>query len=159
MLLAGKGHEQIKNSDIIYMIKLNRKKEAGLQKIHMVSCSRCGRIHPRGQCPRPATRSRSRGSETRTDAQRFRSSRTWQRKAEEVKERDKHLCRLCLYNGVINFRELSVHHITPINEAKEKRLDNDNLITLCNDCHVKVEGDDQYTDLLRRLAISPPGLK
>ena len=127
--------------------------------LHLISCARCGRIHPRGQCPLPATRSRYRGSETRTDAQRFRSSRTWQRKAEEVKQRDDYLCRLCLYNGKITNRELSVHHITPIVQAEDKRLDDDNLITLCNDCHMKVEGDDQYTDLLRRLAISRPGLK
>ena len=128
-----------------------------MQRPHLISCARCGRIHAYGQCPKaPEPKARYYNPEARTDAQRFRSSRTWQRKAEEVKERDKYLCRLCLFNGRINNRDLSVHHITPINEAKEKRLDNDNLITLCNDCHMKVEGDDQYTDLLRRLAISPP---
>ena len=126
-------------------------------KPHLISCARCGRIHPRGQCPiPPAPRTRHYNPETRTEVQRFRSSKVWQLKAEEIKERDKHLCRLCLFNGVLNYRELSVHHITPINKAKEKRLDNDNLITLCNDCHMKVEGDGQYADLLRRLAISPP---
>ena len=131
-----------------------------MQRPHLISCARCGRIHAYGQCPKaPEPKARYYNPEARTDAQRFRSSRTWQRKAEEVKERDKYLCRLCLFNGRINNRDLSVHHITPIVKAKDQRLDNDNLITLCNDCHMKVEGDDQYTDLLRRLAISRPGLK
>ena len=128
-----------------------------MQRPHLISCARCGRIHPRGQCPKaPEPKTRHYNPDARTDAQRFRSTKAWQLKAEEIKYRDKHLCRLCLFNGTINYKELSVHHITPIVEAKDKRLDNDNLITLCKDCHGKVEGDDQYTDLLRRLAISPP---
>jgi 5-methylcytosine-specific restriction endonuclease McrA len=34
---------------------------------------------------------------------------------------------------------LSVHHITSLKEDFSKRLDNDNLITLCELCHRKAE--------------------
>ena len=128
-----------------------------MTKPHLISCARCGHIHPWGQCPKAKDpRIRYYKSEARTDAQRFRSSRTWQRKTEEIKRRDKYLCRLCLFNGRINNRDLSVHHIVPIAKANDRRLDNDNLITLCSECHRKIEGDGSATDLLVRLAISPP---
>ena len=141
------------------MIKPNRKKESGLQKIHMVSCSRCGRIHPRGQCPVKKEPTHRNGPRTRTDIQRFRSTAAWQRKATEVKERDKYLCRLCLDEGYINNKNLSVHHIIPIAEDEDKRLDDDNLITLCEHHHQLVEGDSGYKGRLATLATSPPSLK
>ncbi len=131
-----------------------------MPKVHLISCSKCGRIHPWGKCSAPKNpRPRHYNPEKRTNIQRFRSSALWQHKAEQIKKRDKYLCRLCLYNNLINSRDLSVHHIIPIAEAEHKCLDSDNLITLCKDCHNKVEGDNSYKDLLATLAASPPGLK
>ena len=67
---------------------------------------------------------------------RFRSSRIWQRKREEIKERDLYLCRACAENipptiRQYNYEELEVHHIVKLADDYERRLDNDNLITLC----------------------------
>ena len=130
-----------------------------MKNTHLISCSRCGRIHPRGQCSVKKEHSHRNGPGTRTDVQRFRSTAAWQRKATEIKERDKYLCRMCLDEGYINNKNLSVHHIVPIAEAEDKRLDDDNLITLCEHHHQLVEGDEHYTGYLATLATLPPLLK
>ena len=44
------------------------------------------------------------------------------------------LCELCLKNGIIN-EAREIHHIVPIEKDWSKRLDYDNLIALCSDCH------------------------
>ena len=35
----------------------------------------------------------------------------------------------------MNYKTVEVHHITPINEDYNRRLDNDNLISLCSYHH------------------------
>lgn len=44
------------------------------------------------------------------------------------------LCEMCLAEGVIREGK-EVHHIEPISKNWNKRLDIDNLILLCPDCH------------------------
>ena len=44
------------------------------------------------------------------------------------------LCELCKKNKIIK-QGREVHHIIPIETDWSKRLDYDNLILLCNDCH------------------------
>ena len=44
------------------------------------------------------------------------------------------LCELCLKNGIIN-EAREIHHIVPIEKDWSKRLDYDNLLALCSDCH------------------------
>lgn len=131
-----------------------------MQKVHLIACGRCGRIHPRGQCPiPPAPRKQYYNSGERGPIRIFRSSIVWQNKAKEIKHRDKYLCRMCLDEGRINNKNLSVHHIIPISEAEDRKLDNDNLITLCWEHHQLVEGNEGYRGYLATLAGSPPGLK
>lgn len=104
------------------------------------SCAYCGGIHKRGQqCPsKPAT------IKNATYIDRFRWSRAWKNKRAHIAERDKHLCQVCLrnlYNTQIqyNFSDLEVHHIDSIGDAWDKRLDDDNLISLCRDHHELAE--------------------
>lgn len=54
-------------------------------------------------------------------------------------KRDVYCCRLCLLEGLLKNRGLSVHHIIPLSEDFEKRLDPDNLITLCRHHHEQAE--------------------
>lgn len=123
--------------------------------MHLVSCARCGRIHPWGQCPVP--KPRRNGSGERNGVQKFRDSARWKNKALEIKKRDKFLCRLCLEEGYINTHDLSVHHIIPIAKDESRRLEGSNLITLCRRHHDLVEGDEQYVAVLQRLTSIPPG--
>ncbi len=48
--------------------------------------------------------------------------------------RDNHLCQDCLKEKKITEAN-EVHHIEKIRKAWDKRYDEDNLISLCGDCH------------------------
>ena len=47
------------------------------------------------------------------------------------------LCELCRKNGKVKAAR-EIHHIVPIEIDYSKRLDYDNLIALCSDCHNKI---------------------
>lgn len=95
------------------------------------SCSRCGMIHDfNHNCYK------NRQVRGLTNADKFRKTYKWHKKSEEIKERDKHLCRCCIANifntqTIYNFDKLETHHITSLEEDITKGLDDDNLITLC----------------------------
>ena len=99
----------------------------------LVSCSYCGNRHNRGEtCSKRPKNNRTKEANYIT---RFRSSKVWQDKRKEIKDRDRFLCRYCLKNGKYVFNRLEVHHIDKIAKKWTKRLENGNLITLCSDCH------------------------
>lgn len=116
-------------------------------------CTICHKIHE-GHCPKPIYANRKRNSE----ADKFRNTQIWKRKAAHILERDLHCCRLCLLAGVLTNRELSVHHIVPILVDYDKRLDDDNLITLCRFHHEQAESGRISKHELKRLATEEPKL-
>lgn len=63
----------------------------------------------------------------------------WPRIRRSVIERDNHECTLCHTRGDVSL--LHVHHIQPYRSFPEKSKANDlnNLVTLCPDCHHRVE--------------------
>ena len=64
----------------------------------------------------------------------FYNSSKW-RKLRDVKFADANgLCENCLGKGIIKEGK-EVHHIEPIEDCWEKRLDYDNLKLLCRQCH------------------------
>ena len=97
-----------------------------------VTCKYCG-ITTRGHiCPHRKSRHKSGDKQS----ERFRKTKGWTDKSIEIRQRDKYLCQICLrdrYNTLtmLNYKTVEVHHITPINEDYDRRLDNDNLISLC----------------------------
>lgn len=69
-----------------------------------------------------------------SDEERFYSSREWQRKRQLTKESQGFLCLNCLDNE--SYQEAKhVHHIVEILDDWSLRLDDDNLICLCSECH------------------------
>lgn len=128
---------------------------------HLVSCARCGKIHPYGECPMPKpsynphTRQGLTYSQWRSEARAFRDTVAWRKVSIAIRKRDKYLCKLCLHNGIINNRDLTVHHIIPITENKDLCMDGSNLITLCRQCHELVEHDVSYRRLLATLVDTP----
>lgn len=104
------------------------------------SCSYCGGMHQRGQhCP-----SKPKQVYKVTYIDRFRKGRQWQKKRKDIVERDKYLCQICIrerHNTQLkyNFTNIEVHHITPVNEDWDKRLDQMNLISLCSYHHHMAE--------------------
>jgi len=79
---------------------------------------------------------------TRRDqqARRFYKSREWETVRQAVLTRDDYLCVRCLEGKRIR-RATTVDHIIPLSEAWERRLDMDNLRSLCAKCHNAVRSE------------------
>lgn len=115
----------------------------------LISCSRCGRIHPVNACPC------KRELETKPTAERrFRSTKQWTATSILIRKRDRYLCAACEHMQPPRYttQRLQVHHIVPIKDAWHKRLDPANLITLCPVCHELAERGDIPAELLRTWA-------
>lgn len=107
--------------------------------VFLKSCPRCGGLHDidSEQCPVS-----SRIKEP-TEASRFRNTYRWRKKREEIRERDKHLCQVCIIDAFsttrqYTFSNLEVNHIVPLEEMLLQGVDiyiagleDDNLLTLC----------------------------
>lgn len=124
------------------------------------SCSICGKIHRHSEiCPNKIYKKRD-GRKEDT----FRASQLWKNKREEIKERDKFCCLYCKYianeftKDMFNWNNLSVHHIIPLTEDFDRRLDNYNLITLCRAHHEEAEkGFIERRALFEAVLKVPPG--
>ena len=101
-----------------------------------VTCKYCGVVERGHRCPHKKSRQKS--GDMRSD--RFRKTKAWTSKSLEIRQRDRFLCQVCLrnlYNTMtfLNYKTVEVHHITPIEEDFNRRLDNNNLISLCSYHH------------------------
>ena len=117
------------------------------------ACKYCGRIHPLGYvCSKKPKSSYVRNA----DVIKFRNSKAWKDKREEIKERDCFMCVACFHNlqGTIiriNQARLSVHHIKSLIKAWVLRLCDDNLITLCDHHHELAEKGEISPEILHEL--------
>ena len=111
-------------------------------------CGTCGHIHRFNEvCPVRAERDRQRQEqydrskyERSGIADKFRNTKEWQRKRNEIRSRDLNICRYCfIVNHRITTGELSVHHIVPLEKDFSLRLTDSNLISLCRFCHENAE--------------------
>ena len=108
-------------------------------------CSRCNvRLINRNEkyCSICASKEESRHKEYkkyRTDdkEQRFYKSKEWNVIRAIIKDKDNGLCLRCLTNKVIRPMN-TVHHIEELKASWSKRLDEDNLISLCEQCHQSI---------------------
>lgn len=115
------------------------------------SCQYCGKIHDtKYSCGKKPQHQKK-----ITYIDRFRSSRRWREKREKIRERDKNLCQICIRNlygadRQYNYENLSVHHALPIEADYDKRLDDDNLLTVCGIHHEMAEaGQIPYEEIKR----------
>lgn len=67
----------------------------------------------------------------------FYKSNQWSIVRDYVLKRDNYLCRECDKEGKITICS-TVHHIIEIKEDFSKALDENNLVTLCHECHNKI---------------------
>lgn len=116
------------------------------------SCKYCGRIHDsKFDCAmKPA-----RGKKI-TYIDRFRSTRKWRDKREQIRQRDNNLCQICirgLYgtDRKYNYDDLSVHHAIPIEADYDMRLDDDNLLTVCAIHHEMCESGEIPYETVKKI--------
>lgn len=106
----------------------------------LISCQYCNNIHDRNfDCGMRPSRRRF-----TNEKDKFRSCKKWKKKREQIRRRDLQLCQVCirnLYNTVqqYNYTNLSVHHAESLERAWNKRLDDDNLLTVCDYHHELAE--------------------
>lgn len=118
------------------------------------SCSYCGRIHGTKEiCPKKPIRRKY-----ETGQNKFRSKNIWTKKSKRIRERDGFLCQICirkLFKTVkqYNYENLEVHHIVPVKADYDLRLEDSNLITLCERHHQMAESGEIPTELLQRIAL------
>ena len=102
------------------------------------TCSVCGKIHDFNKvCKRKKP-------QKKTEANKFRKTNKWTEKSRSIRQRDKYLCQVCITdkyntNYRYTYKDLEVHHIVPLEEDYSKRLDSNNLITLCRYHHEMAE--------------------
>ncbi len=58
----------------------------------------------------------------------------WKRKRKEVLRRDRCTCQRCRQRGKYT-RATTVHHVLHLRNVPELALEDENLISLCNECH------------------------
>lgn len=121
-------------------------------------CPSCGNKHPFGTKPCRSRRAPKRHS----TADRLRRTYRWRIKSEQIRERDKYLCQMCLTNRYdtvqqYTYSNLSVHHIIPLAEDMRRAFDDDNLITVCDYHHRLAEsGKIPRRSLVSIITSTPP---
>lgn len=127
------------------------------------SCVYCGRIHDiMYSCPQSKKRYNKKKKEY--DYDNYRNTSEWQKKRKEIKERDIHICQVCVrglydYGAVkYNTKGISVHHIIPLKDDFELRDIDTNLISLC-ECHHKMADNGEIpASELKKIALEQEGI-
>lgn len=127
------------------------------------SCSYCGRIHDvMYKCPQSNRKQSHNKKEYDYDG--YRNTSSWQKKRAEIKERDMHLCQVCI-RGLYNYgarrynsKDISVHHIIPLKDNYELRDYNTNLISLCECHHKMADGGEIPAEELKIIALEQEGI-
>ncbi len=97
---------------------------------------------------------------TTPERQRLYKTREWKDLVKAVYERDGYRCVRCGHHQDHGDHALHAHHIAPWSVAPERRMDMDNLTTLCRKCHSWVHSrqnaDSLYLELPARDTESGP---
>lgn len=67
----------------------------------------------------------------------FYKTKRWEKKREIILKRDEYGCKECSRYGN-TIPATTVHHIYPLETHPEFRLTNENLVSLCNNCHERM---------------------
>lgn len=134
-----------------------------LYGIMLKTCAYCGKIHDKKyDCPQKIEAVKSRQSKYDDQIKRFRQSKAWTSKSIQIRKRDLYMCQVCLrgiYDTTQKYttREVSVHHIAGLADHYDRRLDDDNLITLCRYHHELADDGRIPASVLGRLAREQAG--
>lgn len=94
---------------------------------------RCGGTRTNGQCDRCGIK---RGIQTQKTTVRGYGA-DWARLSKRIRT-ERPLCEQCMREGRVR-AAVEVHHIVPIARAPHLRLDVDNLMSVCRECHETLE--------------------
>ncbi len=104
-------------------------------------CGKCGKKIPQGtkcECLKESIKeynNRIRYNKDNIKYSKFYSSTSWRKLSKYIRIKYNDLCLMCLIKDNAISPADVVHHITEIREDYSKRLEENNLITLCHSCH------------------------
>lgn len=116
-------------------------------------CHKCGSVHEYGECPNkkdspinisPSEKKKSHYktyaemNEEELKIQKFYNSKEWRKMRDKMMAKCNGLCQICWALGKLK-NATSVHHIVKLRVDFNKRLDEDNLICVCDSCHRVLE--------------------
>ena len=114
------------------------------------SCSRCGKIHPKGYVCKVGVR-KKRYKYTYEESK-LRSKGVWTEKSKQIREDANYMCEVCKDKGIYNYRDVSVHHIEKLRDRPDLLIEDTNLICLCKDCHRMADAGMIDKEYLKKLA-------
>lgn len=104
----------------------------------LVSCKYCGKLHKRGeQCSSKPSRNRNK------DYDRIYNSHRWKKLSRDIRKQHLYFCGVCgRQEGVIPRQSTQVHHITYITEDIGMAYEVDNLLPVCDTCHLVIHKEN-----------------
>ena len=120
-----------------------------------IYCSKCRYVHEKGECnkepsiidkaiadnnnPRKTWKTYDEMNEDELKIQKFYNSKEWRRMRDKLMQECFGLCEICFkLRGLIK-NATSVHHIKKLRDRFDLRLDEENLICVCDNCHRLIE--------------------
>lgn len=114
------------------------------------SCSRCGKIHPKGYVCKVGARKKH--YRYTYEESKLRSKGVWTEKSKQIREDANYICEVCKDKGIYNYRDLSVHHIEKLRDRPDLLIEDTNLICLCKNCHRMADAGMIDKEYLKKLA-------
>lgn len=115
------------------------------------ACGRCGKLHPLGYICRYGQKLKY-SERSDIETAKLHNKSAWRNKRDSVKERCFNLCEVCKAEGLYNYDNIEVHHITKLSQDPNGLLEDDNLIALCVKHHKQADKGELDADYLRELA-------
>ena len=95
-------------------------------------CSNCGKIISENKCDCK----KEYKFKPKYDGDPILGTHRWKKKREYIRDRDGHMCQRCYIKyGIINTKDLSIHHIKSRKDYPELMWNDDNLICICKICN------------------------
>lgn len=115
------------------------------------ACGRCGKLHPLGYICRYGQKLKY-SERSDIDTAKLHNKSAWRSKRDSIKERCFNLCEVCKAEGIYNYNNIEVHHITKLSQDPNGLLEDDNLIALCVKHHKQADRGELKASYLRELA-------
>lgn len=115
------------------------------------ACGRCGKLHPLGYICRYGQKLKY-SERSDIETAKLHNKSAWRSKRGSIKERCFNLCEVCKAEGIYNYNNIEIHHITKLSQDPNGLLEDDNLIALCVKHHKQADRGELDADYLRELA-------
>lgn len=115
------------------------------------ACGRCGKLHPLGYVCRYGQKLKY-SERSDIETAKLHNKSAWRNKRASIRERAFNLCEVCKAQGIYNYSDIEIHHITKLSKDPTGLLEDSNLIALCVKHHKQADRGELEPTYLRELA-------